>query len=228
LLGRYYDRLRSEYPHIQDLPPSQVPEEMTNYIVRHQFRHVKDGWPLTQLGPGILTFNDTEGYQWRTFRPQALATIKALFDAYPDDIAKLIPIEVQLTYINATHLDAQQHSLTNFLRDRLHVTILVDQKLFDDPKKAEQPLGVDLHMIFPLEDLPGVGALRFSNGMKNQKPALVWQIVVRSSREQVPQEPGDFGAWIDRAHDVVDKWFFTLVRGELLKTFEATDAHSNT
>jgi len=58
LPGLYYGSLREEYPHVENLPTSQVPVQMTPNVVRHRFRKGKDAWPLTQLGPGILSVND--------------------------------------------------------------------------------------------------------------------------------------------------------------------------
>src|SRR5437870_557567 len=63
-LGRYYDRVHQQYPFVVDLPTAQVPEDMTAHVVRHQFRARQNGWPLTQIGPGILTVNHNEEYTW--------------------------------------------------------------------------------------------------------------------------------------------------------------------
>jgi uncharacterized protein (TIGR04255 family) len=73
----------------------------------------------------------------------------------------------------------------------------------------------------------GTGILRFSNGTKNEEPVIVWQIAVRSLNDEVPQEKEKLRVWLDEAHKVVEKWFFTLIRGELQDTFEAQHGHSN-
>jgi uncharacterized protein (TIGR04255 family) len=205
-----------------------MPEDMTPYLVHHQFRPAKDGWPLTQIGPGIITVNDTERYKWSDFRPRVLSAIQALFDSYPTDIQQLEPSGAQLTYINALLFDATKESLTYFLRDHLHIAIAVDPKLFDQAARADKPSALDLSVTFPLQELPGVGLLRFSSGTKNQAPALIWQIVIRTPDDKVPKDTRSLTTWIDAAHEVVDRWFFTLIRGELLKTFEAWDGDGNT
>src|SRR3972149_3965752 len=104
LVGRYYDRVKADYPNVVDLPTAQIPEELTSYAVRHQFRASKDGWPVTQLGPGIVTVNETTGYSWATFKPRLLSAISALFESYPNEIAPCVPSEVMLRYINAIPL----------------------------------------------------------------------------------------------------------------------------
>ncbi len=80
--GRLYDRVRERFGHIQELPASLVPEEMTPHTVRHQFRTEKNGWPLVQLGPGIATVNFTSPYSWDSFRETIEFFIPRLLDSY--------------------------------------------------------------------------------------------------------------------------------------------------
>src|SRR5688572_5700647 len=67
-LGRFYDKVSSEFPESENLPAAMMPEQITPYLVRNRFRKTKGGWPLVQVGPGILSANDTEAYDWSTFR----------------------------------------------------------------------------------------------------------------------------------------------------------------
>ena len=68
LPGLYYSKVRDTYPHQVSLPATHLPTEVSGHMVRHQFRVGADKWPLTQLGPGILTVNETEGYTvWEDF-----------------------------------------------------------------------------------------------------------------------------------------------------------------
>ncbi|MCD6239350.1 MAG: TIGR04255 family protein [Thermotogae bacterium] len=61
LIGRMYDRVKDEYPFHEQLPAATMPDEIAGYVVQHRFRKDKDKWPLIQIGPGIITLNDTEG-----------------------------------------------------------------------------------------------------------------------------------------------------------------------
>ena len=100
-LGRYYDAVKKEYPILVDLPSSQVPEEMTAYSVRHQFRVKENQWPLTQIGPGILTVNDTDAYTWPDFQSRIESVVDVIFKAYPSEIAKFKPTRLELRYMDA-------------------------------------------------------------------------------------------------------------------------------
>lgn len=224
-LGRFYDRVRFDYPHLQDLPTTQVPEELTAHTVRHQFRVGQGQWPLTQVGPGILSVNETAGYDWATFQPRLMRAIRALFDSYPTDVAPFVPQMVQLRYIDAIPYNPSEMNPTRFLAELLHTTVTVDPKLFDDPKTANQATDVNLNLTFPLQKPTGVGVLAFSTGLKEGQPSIVMQITIRSEDSGVPKQPDAYEQWLNDAHSVVDKWFFTLCRGPLLKSFEATNAN---
>jgi uncharacterized protein (TIGR04255 family) len=141
-VGRYYDRVRSQYPDIVDLPSSQIPEEMTAHVVRHQFWTGKGQWPLTQIGPGILTVNETDGYLWESFRPRLVHAVRCLAESYPQDIHKLTPTQVSLKYIDAVPFDPTQSSTTllQFMREALHTGIDVEPRLFDTPEQSSSPL----------------------------------------------------------------------------------------
>lgn len=224
-LGRFYDKVRKDYPELIDLPTSQVPEDMTAYTVRHQFRRGKGQWPLTQLGPGILTVNDTNGYTWDSFRPKVLDALDAIFNAYPADIHPFKPSSLRLRYIDAIDFSQETTDPINFLEEYLHTRVVVEPLLFDNPGEASSVQQLRLSLTFPLTKPKGVGVLGFANSARHGKPSIIMEIVIRSEDDNVPSSRKDFPAWVNDAHAVVDKWFFTLCRGQLLERFE--EAHAD-
>ena len=86
LLGSFYDRIKKDYPYHQTLPLAAVPDEVTGPAVKHRFRVDKDKWPLIQIGPGIMTVNETEKYTtFEKFKPLAVEAIKVLFASHPNN-----------------------------------------------------------------------------------------------------------------------------------------------
>ena len=128
LVGRYYDRIRKPDQASIDLPASQVPDSMLPYVVRQQFRSSSDQWPVTQLGPGVLTFNETKNYAWKSFRPNVRTVIDALFEAYPTDLHPLAISEASLRYLNSIPYDGDyaELPLLIFIRDFLNTSITVE------------------------------------------------------------------------------------------------------
>lgn len=220
LFGRYYDRVRGTYPEVEDLPASQVPEALTPHIVRHRFRSGPNQWPLTQIGAGILTVNETEKYKWDPFREKIGGSLTALFESYPTDISPFAPTQVELRYINLLPFDVWNGGITDFIANNLHTTISLDEKLFDGPRDTSRETGLDFSMSLRLKKPEGIGTLMFGTGESDNKTGILWQIIIRTHPRSVPQSCDDIIKWTDDAHDVVDRWFFTLARGSLMDSFD--------
>lgn len=220
LIGMFYDRIRKTFPLNVDLPQAEVPEEITGHVVRHQFRVGRDAWPVVQIGPGILTFNETKDYRWETFLPQLLDVLKALFESYPTHISPLSPVQVELKYINATPFDSSKSDLLEFLRDCLHTRIEMDPSLFDASVSSPTPIDINLAMRYRLQRPAAIGVMSFAAGKRGDVPSIIWQILVRSHGGHVPKKQEHFEAWLNEAHQVAEKWFLTLSRGKLYESFE--------
>ena len=188
LLGRFYDKVSADFPESENLQLAIFPEMMTPYLVRNRFRKTKNGWPLVQLGTGILSVNDTESYDWSTFKPMLYRAVEILLETYPKNIAPLMLSQVTLRYINAIPLNALDGNkgFLEFLKDYLHTNISIDPLLFDNPSLASVPSALTLRLNYPLEKPQGVGVIAFSSGMKQNVPSLIWENMV-ISQKQVPQ-----------------------------------------
>lgn len=215
LIGSYYERVRTIFPALVDLPQAQAPEEVTPYIVRHQFRRSASEWPVTQLGPGLMTVNETGAYGWDTFQPLLETCVNALFASYPVAMAELIPKRLVLKYLNAVRFDPNKVPPLAFL-SRLHTSIQVDASL---PSVKPQPSGIALHLAYPLRDFPGRLEMTLSTGLINSGPAIIWDNSVVVEGESAPKSPPDILTWAARANDVAAHWFAALSRGELYESF---------
>jgi len=114
LVGRVYERLKEEYPYSEQLPTATMPDEIAGYIVQYRFRKDKDRWPLVQIGPGIITLNDTEGYDWDDFVKRISEIITVLFELYPDAENSLKANSLLLRYIDAIEFDYEHEDIFSF------------------------------------------------------------------------------------------------------------------
>jgi uncharacterized protein (TIGR04255 family) len=219
LLGRFFDRVRAEYPKLVNLPAAQTPVEQTPFVVRHQFRAGGGTWPLIQIGPGILTANETSGYEWDSFEQRVSRALAALFDSYPEGQMPLRPSQATLRYINSIPLDGVQMPLVRFLREQLHTSLSVDPALFEDPEQAENAAGLSFSMTFPLPAQKALATVAMSTGRQTGQPSLLWQLEARTAGDPMPVEPQQIESWTRSAHGVLTRWFATLARGELMKAF---------
>lgn len=220
VVGALYEHLKNIYPDIEDLPLNRVPHELTSYMVRQRFRKTKEGWPLVQIGPGILTVNDTEGYTtWDGYYNSVYHVIEKLYEAHPKS-KELVPQGFLLRYINAVEFDFDRENVLTFLESKFKTKVVVDKNIFAVGSSAERPGELILRLSFPLGTPKGSATVQFSSGVKLGKPALIWELIVSSSPPQVAQMPKGASAWLQEAHNVIEHWFIKLTEGDLLERFK--------
>lgn len=218
IVGRLYERLKDNYPFIEDLPLSDAPPQIAVQSVRHRFRASKSGWPLVQVGPGVITLNYTESYTWSDFLERAEVLLQHLRQSIPpyaeQDISSL-----KLQYIDAIEFDYEGGDPLEFLRSKLHIGLEVPQSLFEGQPIDKQPAGVALQIEFPVTEPSGRVELRVSTGRRNQSPAILWHTTMTTAGPDAREQSANFGDWLSAAHKVTHHWFFALVQGDLLKGF---------
>lgn len=221
LIGRLYEKLYLEYPFHEQLPTATMPDEIAGYVVQDRFRKNEGKWPLLQVGPGIITVNDTEEYIWEDFKKRIVQSVGILFDLYPESATNLKVNELMLRYVDAVPFDFENDNILQFLQEQLKIRIDLYQGLFEDTGTKKLPLGLDLRFSFASSEPKGAIRLRFARGKRRGSEALIWETVVQSvSKDEVPQLPSGIADWVENAHNITDDWFFKLIEGELLRRFE--------
>lgn len=222
LVGRLYDRISDNYPYYEQLPAARIPDEIAGYIVQHRYRNEKDKWPLIQLGPGIITVNDTEGYVWEDFEKRIKRLIKTLFDLYPNPEENLIIRKLMLRYIDSVDFDFDNNDIFEFLKDKMKTEINLYDKLFEETQVSQFPSNFDLRFEFESKIPNGKIFIRFGRGRKkNRKDMLMWETLVKiEDDDKIPRTPNEISDWVNKAHKLTDDWFFKLIEGELEKRFE--------
>jgi uncharacterized protein (TIGR04255 family) len=220
LIGRLYDKLNNEYPFHEQLPTATMPDEIAEHVVQHRFRKGKDKWPLIQIGPGIITVNDTEGYVWEDFERGIGQAVDTLFEIYPDSENNLKVNRSLLRYIDAIAFNFEKDDIFSFLKEQVKTKIDLHQNLFEDTGVEKMPLGLDLRFSFTTVEPKGGIHLRFVRGRRKESDALIWETMVESVSEDSPKLQEEIAEWVKKAHNLTDDWFFKLIEGELLRRFE--------
>ena len=221
LIGRIYDRVKDEYSFHEQLPTAAMPDEIAGYVVQHRFRKDKDNWPLIQVGPGIITLNDTDEYVWENFEKKISHVLDTLFEVYPDAENSLKVNDVLLRYIDAVNFDYNKDNIFTFLNEKMKMDVKIYERLFEDTGKVNRlPLGFDLRFSFHSSKPKGAVYLRFFRGKRKNADTLMWETMVRSAREDIPKSKDEIATWVKEAHELTDDWFFKIIEGELLRRFE--------
>lgn len=219
LIGSLYSILRDEYPYHEMLPSASIPDDIAGHVIQHRFRKGENQWPLVQIGPGIFTVNDTEGYIWEEFETKVINTVKKLFKTHPESETLKIK-SLLLRYIDAIEFNFETDNIFNFLAEKMKTTIKPYANLFKNTDADSTPLSFDWRFSFPCTKPNGVIHLRFIRGKKENADALIWETMVQSTNEQVLQIPEKIADWLNDAHTLTDDWFFKLIEGELERRFE--------
>src|SRR5690606_15597369 len=122
MYGSLFERLKKEFPFTEDLPSVQAHPETTPYVPRHRMRKEKNGYPLIQVGPGVVTINQAKGYSWEEFSSLANKVVSAIFDLYPEN-ASLNLIKAEIRYVNGIRFDLARENPLSFLAEKLHTKI---------------------------------------------------------------------------------------------------------
>lgn len=220
LIGRIYERVNKEYFFFEQLPTVTMPDEIAAYIVQHRFRKDKDKWPLIQIGPGVVTLNDTDSYVWDDFEQRIVKLLDALFDAYPDSKDNLKINGLLLRYIDAIDFNYENDDVLDFLKGKMKLTVDVHRGLFDNTGVTRKPLAMDLRFSYPSTKPKGAIHMRFGRGKRKDCDALIWETMIQSIGEEAPKTKEEIIQWAKVGHNLVDDWFFKIIEGELLKRFE--------
>lgn len=223
LFGRMYEQLKKEYPHYEQLPTASMPYELTNHIVQHRFRKEEDKWPLVQLGRGIVVINDVTQYYWEDFSKRIAEVLGILFKFHEDANIEPNINNLALRYIDSVEFEYEKGNIHDFLKDNLKLKIEFDEELFEETGVHNIPFGIDLNFSL-LSTLP-VGALRlrFKRGTGERINELIWETIVESRKEHVPNEKEGIIEWVENAHKLTHEWFIRTTKGELLSKFTKED-----
>ena len=111
------------------LVPDEIPREFTAGQPLFRFRKKADGYPLFQIGYGLLTVNTapttTEPYTgWESFIETIKLATKTLFASYPVADKYLKIDHLELKYINAFDKDFGYEKFLSFSQNDLGISIV--------------------------------------------------------------------------------------------------------
>lgn len=219
LVGSFFNEIKKEYKNPEALPASNMPEEIAAYLVQHRFR--KDTkYPLIQIGPGIMSYNENESYDWEVFEKGTNYAVQAFYSSYPKKEDIKIK-QIVLRYINALPLNTNTQNVLLFLRDKLKIDISLPEALFKDTGVSNLPKATNFFLTFPATKPKCDITFRFGTGVNNNKEkVLFWENIVNSNNESSVNNGTEIRQWVSKAHNLLDDWFFKLIEGDLLKEFK--------
>lgn len=212
--GALFAKLQNDYPEHVQLPTSALPDEISAYVVQHQFKTEGVGWPLVQIGQGILTVNDIAGYAWKSFHPRVKNVIESLLEVYETMKGNLKVSTLALRYINAIDFDFENSNVLSYLRDKMGFVVELNPSV-----KAgfygDNPNAIDLSLQFQTAQPANSDVkMRFFRGQKKDgSSGLMWETAVHARPDVVQSNVADMTSWTEKAHTLTRLLFDALTAG---------------
>lgn len=212
LHGDLYSNLKSKYPHRENLLPPEVPLDIVRGNPVFRFREKKGGYPLIQVGPGLISLNTIDDkYFWDQFRNESNEILSVLNKIYPK--YSEFNLSPALTYIDFFEYDKNKETPLEFINTNLQISFKDDFMSRTDSKMNE------VNFNFNYEVLEKVVSLNLRNGkIDNDKDGLVLQTKVFGKKGKYDSEK--LQDWLDSAHDLSSDMFKSLTKGELYESFK--------
>lgn len=208
LYGDLYNELKQKYPFRESIIPIEVPIEMTINRPVHRFRAEKGGYPLFQVGPGIITLN-TIGpkYYWETFFEDAKELIQTFFNVHPVK-NKIAPA---LLYIDFFPFDFHENNVHEFINRKFKIT-------FGQSFLKTEKLPTDFNMGFAYSMDVGDLRVNFQKGKNNDTEGILLQTRINGKTDKPNIEI--INNWLKEAHSLASDLFKQLTEGELYESFK--------
>ncbi len=212
LHGDLYANIKDKFGYRENLIPPEIPYEVIKGMPAYRFRRVKNGYPLVQVGLGLLTYNIIDKlYYWENFKEDIDRVSKVFFNVYPK--AKDLKLTPSITYIDFFNVDFDRQNPVDFINNKLHLNI---QQSFINKETAGLK---EINFLFNYQIKENVLSLNLKNGMiKENIPGLVLQTKFIGGKKIYPL--GDLSLWLDEAHRMCSDIFKKITKKEFYSTFK--------
>jgi len=211
LHGDMYSKLGNKYPFREPLAPVEFPSELFVNNPAHRFRTNKGGYPLFQVGPGVITLNTVdETYVWPEYFNLIKELINTFFKVYP--LVELEKFKPVLRYLDFFKIDPTEINLSEFIKNSLNTNI--EQRFYD---ASHPPSVVTFNLSYPTELGQFTYNLKNGTNQKSEK-GLVLQTGVNGMEFEPDNEK--LLNWISDAHEFCSDIFKKMTAGTLYESFK--------
>ena len=210
LHGDLYSQLKEEYPFQELLTPIEFPPQVMLNNPVHRFRKAESGYPLFQVGPGVLTLNTVDlVYFWDEFFGRSGQLIETFFLTYKSLRGE--QFTPKLLYYDFFKFAPEEGDVLKFLSENLKLEI--SHQL---PETHDNPQTINFSITYPNM----LGSFLFSIGSgtaPGKGKGLIMQTSVTG--KSFGPNPSEILTWLDEAHKFCSRTFIGITKGKLLDSF---------
>jgi len=209
LYGDLFAEIKNKYPHRERILPIEIPVEITINKPVYRYRANQNGYPLVQIGPGLLTLNTTANlYEWDIFFDDAKELIKTFLKIFKSE-KKFNP---SLLYLDFFPFDFNSRDVTKFINENLNIKI--EQSFIEN---VVHPKEINIAYSFDIEQ----GELKVSlqKGIdKSRNEGLLLQSRINGA--PIQPETNLITEWLNNSHGICSNLFKELTKGQLYESFK--------
>jgi len=217
MVGVLRTKLQADFPDYVKLAAGQFPGMMMPYQVQYQFRTSGAGWPLVQLGNGVITINDTDGYSSDAFVATCLKVVGVLKEFWRENNFNGKISSVGLRYVDADILNGTP--VEDFLK-QLDVSVGFGARIHRSNKMGKHFDALQLLTRIKSTEPPGSVLFSFNRGLKEDKDSLIWETAILSEGIECATFMESPKTWLDAAHELAHELFFSMIEGELREKYK--------
>lgn len=205
-LGKFDDKISKAFPVKKRKFPS-IPEYKVYGKPVYQFWKGNIEWPIIQLGPGVLTVNDTDkNYEWAAYRPNVIFAVNSLLNSYSTGLNFS---KVTLKYIDSVDTDAEI-DFRQFIKNNLQTNLENNFKI------PGQQMGLNVTQSFRSDDSNIIINIQNATNNITGKKAIIWMTTIERSGNLSSEE---IFTWIDQAHAISSDLFVQMLNPDFHATF---------
>jgi len=208
LHGDLYSILKNDYPKRENLVPAEVPIDIMKNNVMYRFK--KDtGYPLVQIGPGILTLNTIDNlYFWDNYRDEIVKVTNSLSEVFPE--INQTNLFLTLTYLDFFEIDIETENVIEFINSNLNLNI--NQTFI----KNENTKEINLTFSYKIGDNTLILDLR--NGNVNNKKGIILQTKLIGNKKKYTNT--EQLEWLNNAHETCSDIFKKITTENFYNSFK--------
>lgn len=210
LYGDLYSLLKEKYRYRESLVPPDVPADLLINNPIYRFRKRQDGYPLLQVGPGIISLNTVdEYYDWEEYFVWCKGLMEALFDVYPHNNGEMFT--PTLLYIDFLKTETLNVDILNFVNTYLNINI--NQGFY---KTEKHPEALNWAVAYKTE-LGQLGVTLNTGKINKVEEGIILQTKLNGT--DFNPDVGNINSWLTEAHEFCSQLFKDMTKGPLYQSF---------
>ncbi len=211
LYGDIYNLLKAEYPYREIANSPEIPFEILINRPVHRYRSEVGGYPLFQVGPGLLTLNCTEKkYYWDDFYRNAINLVNNFLSIY--NFTDSETVKSSIFYLDFFEFDFKSQNINDYLNNNFNLSIGQSFIQTDSLPK-------DLNLGFFFEVDCGDISVLFKRGKNSEnKDGIILQ--TRLNGPTLSPNSEEISNWINIAHETCSKVFKNIFKDHFYNTFK--------